>query len=285
MLTKLALMVVLSITFIAASQEPLLPDEVWQIVASHCHDSVGRCINRLFRDNITCTYIDHPIKLNMYGQHTNRFDFLSQAIKENKIKMRGTWIVAECREKSGEFPNYPHHNAAFGFVERMRKQKFLKLHMQIYPGWDACDQDDYCERLQRFIRNNHLLEELSITFDNAQSNVPVWLVPFSLQLRDGNMFKNLKKLSVNITSLGKNAKSDLYDSFGAVECAEHRYLRSSPLEEITLTIEHNIIRLRPVRHIEDMDWFEFVCKVKMGTVKSAKAKAPWYWSGDPTKRT
>jgi len=271
-----AFMIGISMLNLFACQEPLLSDDAWKRIASHCHYSVGRCINRFFRDNISCIYIDKPIRLDIgllvdykkYKEQEKKQSFLYQGIKEGTIKMHGAWILERC-----------YREGLFSFLRHMRGQESLKL--QIPLGEGGAYEDVYSvfvAALNDFIVKNKVLKELSISYDNKNSTASIGLVPFGLRIAKES---SLKKLSLEIATLKTERGSSIIPYH--VRILQVEIEGNVRLEEVTVTVEHHRIRLSP-EHKEDVAWFEFMCEVKEGRIRSEKAKAPWYWSGDPTKR-
>lgn len=271
-----AFMIGISMLNLFTCQEPL-PDDVWKMIASHCHYSVGRCINRFFRDNISCIHIDRPVRLDIgpladykyYKEQEKKQNFLYQGIKEGTIKMHDTWILEGCYRES-----------LYSFLRHMRGQESLKLKIPLGEGGSYEDVHSvFVSALNDFILKNKVLKELSISYDNKDSVASIGLVPFGLRIAKES---TLKKLSLEIATLKTERGPSITPWHMRILQVEIE--DNACLEEVTVTVERHPVRLRPEQR-GDMAWFEFMCDVKAGRVKSKKAKAPWYWSGDPTKHT
>lgn len=268
---NLILTIILSTTYIAACQESALSTDAWMKIISYCHYSVGRCINRVFRDNISYVSIDTPIRLHIgplakyqyYKEPENRRDFLYQGIQQNKIKMCGTWVLEECCRTGLE-----------DFLDRMREQESLKLHIPLGKGGGYDDMHYmFVAALNSFIRKNKVLKELSLSFDNTHSTASIGHIPLGLKI--GNKSR-LEKFTLDIAAL-KRKENDLSVVPFQIQVLRAEIADNKNLKDVTITVERHPIRVRPWCE-EDIEWFEFMCGVKTGNIVSKKAKAPWYWS-------
>jgi hypothetical protein len=158
------------------------------------------------------------------------------------------------------------------FFDHMESQESLKLDVQLNKWMDR--HTYYKLAIHCFIKNSKHLKDLSIAYAIKEEFFNPELLTF-LGVSFGENESSLRKLSVHIDRL--KIGDNLSVAQNHLQKFKDDLAHNTTLEEVTLTVERNTLRLRPL-HQEDLRWFQFVCDVKKGAAKSEKAKALWYWS-------